>query len=252
MNPRTNIIEKKKDITRNNLHDSKININIRKIIFPKIAVNKLKHLMIDEESIKYVTFAETAQEITNLIMNNLSDFPCPIDKNPITWKNKLFFKKMKKIIITDMTAGIGGNVLNFAMYFKNVNAIEIDPKRYISLVKNVSVYNYQNITTINADAIDILINNDAMIQDIVFFDPPWGGKNYKYFNNLRLKMGDYSIEQICIKLLEKIHNKILVLKLPINYDFEYFNSELINFRIFKYSLDKMTIIIIKNYPAIIY
>ena len=241
-----------KKFINNNLNDKTISINAKRIIFPKISITKLKNVMIDNESIKYITFADAAQEISNLIINNLSDFPCPENQNIDTWHNDSLYVKAKKLNITDMTAGIGGNVLNFANYFNCVNAIELDKTRFNYLTQNIKIYDFSNVSLINSDAIDVIINNDIIIQNIIFFDPPWGGKNYKYFTNLKLKLGNFDIEDICILLLKKIHNKILVLKLPNNYDFDHMMNVLRDYRITKYSMEKMTIIVIKNYPRIIY
>ena len=41
---------------------------------------------------------------------------------------------------------------------------------------NIDFYNLENINLINTDYLKIMEN---MIQDIVFMDPPWGGRNYK-------------------------------------------------------------------------
>ena len=222
-------------------------VSLKKLIFPPIREDKLPHLMIDDESIKYITFTSSAQEITNIIMNNLDDYPCPKSGSEQKWASKSLDKKMKGLVITEMTAGVGGNVLNFAKYFKYVNAIEIDALRYMYLNKNVELYEYNNVNCYNDDSINLLINKDDLVQDIVFFDPPWGGKDYKLFNNLRLDFSDYTVENVCKILFQRIRNKMIVLKLPNNYDFEYMQTELKDYRISKFILDRMTIVVIKSY-----
>ncbi|AYV85729.1 MAG: putative RNA methylase [Satyrvirus sp.] len=227
-------------------------ISLKKLIFPPIEEEKVNQLMIDDESIKYITFASSAQEITNIIMNSLTDFPCPFlqgDMEVIVqkWNAKSLNKKMKYLVITDMTAGVGGNVINFAKYFKYINAIEIDQIRCNYLNKNIRLYGYDNVNCYNQDSLDLLINNDDIIQDIIFFDPPWGGKDYKLFNNLRLMFGKYSVEDVCHLLFKRERNKMIVLKLPNNYDFGYMLLEMRKYRINKFVLDRMTIIILKNY-----
>lgn len=223
-------------------------ISLKKLIFPPISEEKISQLMIDDESIKYITFASSAQEITNIIMNNLFDFPCPATNDEQKWSNISPDKKMEKLVITEMTAGVGGNVINFSKYFKYVNAIEIDPIRYNYLNKNIRLYGYDNVNCYNDDSLNLLVKNDDIMQDIVFFDPPWGGKDYKLFTNLRLKFGDYSIEDICKFLFQKECNKMIVMKLPNNYDFDYLNNELKDYNVSKFILDRMTIIIVKKIP----
>jgi 16S rRNA G966 N2-methylase RsmD len=225
-------------------------LSLKKLIFPPIAHDKIGQLMIDDESIKFITFASSAQEITNIIMNNLLDFPCPDTNDLDKWKLKSLDKKMKYLVITEMTAGVGGNVLNFANYFKYVNAIEIDNLRYNYLNKNIKLYGYNNVNCYNADSLNLLMEKDDIAQDIVFFDPPWGGKNYKLFSALRLKFGMYSIENICKILFQRSRNKMIIMKLPNNYDFDHMSKELKEFRFSKISLDRMTIVILKNYQTV--
>lgn len=232
------------------IYTSRNIISLKKIIFPQISDDKLSDLMIDDESIKYITFKTSAQEITNIIMNNLIDYPCPYiyDNNrKQKWNSKSLTKKMKNLVITEMTAGVGGNVLNFAKYFKYVNAIEIDPDRCFCLNNNVKLYELDNVNCYNDNSIQLLISNDDIIQDIVFFDPPWGGQDYKLFYNLKLKFGEYSIENICCQLFKRPRTKIIAIKLPINYDFGYLISELSMYKVSKYILDRMAFIIVKNY-----
>lgn len=224
-------------------------LGLRRTIFPPIEESKLSLLQIDEESIRYITFHTSAQEITNVIMNNLFDFPCPPSAKESTWVGKSLDKKMKKLVITEMTAGVGGNVLNFANHFKYVNAIEINQLRYKYLSKNVKVYGFDNVNCYCQDSLELLIEKDDLKQDLIFFDPPWGGPDYKIHQGLRLRFGKYQIEEVCQLLLEKDQNKMVVIKLPNNYDFDYLEKELNRYRVSKYCLSRMTIVVVKNYPA---
>ena len=225
-------------------------ISLKKLIFPPISEEKICELMIDDESIKYITFNTSAQEITNIVMNSLSDFPCPLSYKKQKWESKPLNKRMKHLVVTEMTAGVGGNVLNFAKYFKYVNAIEIDTMRYNYLDKNVRLYEYDNVNCYNDNSLALLVKNDDIVQDIIFFDPPWGGNNYKLFKKLKLKFESFNIENICRILFQRNRNKMIVMKLPNNYDFDYLNSELNDYRVSKFDLDRMTIIVIKNYGSL--
>ncbi|XWV26101.1 putative RNA methylase [Tupanvirus soda lake] len=235
------------NIKRN--HNYRNVLSLKRLIFPPISNDKLSQLMIDDDSIKFITFTSSAQEITNIIMNNLTDFPCHESKDVDKWKLKPLEKKMKKLVITEMTAGVGGNVLNFAKYFKYVNAIEIDTTRYNFLNKNIKLYGYENVNCYNADSLNLLIEKDDIVQDIIFFDPPWGGKNYKLHTSLRLNFGEYTIEKICKILFGRPRNKMIVMKLPKNYDFDYLLDELNGYRVSKIVLDRMVIVVIKNYDC---
>jgi len=242
--------------------------NLKRIIFPLIEEHKLNSLMIDEESISYISFASSAQDITCVIMNNLDDFPIPegyenfmtgesdptahLSFNPQDvvnkWNNLAPIKKMKELVITDMTAGVGGNVLNFANYFKYVNAIEIDSLRCEYLKKNVNTYDHLNVNCYCDDSVKVLIKDDEMVQDIVYIDPPWCLYGfYKLYTNLRLKLGDYSIEVLCKMLFQKKSNKLIALKLPNNYDYEYMRKELADYKFAMFNIERMVVVILKNY-----
>lgn len=236
--------------------------NLKRIMFPVIEENKISSLMIDEDSISYITYSESAQEITNVIMNNLVEFPCPITINEDIWCDMTLYNRMKHLVITDMTAGVGGNVLNFSRFFKYVNAIEINKTRCDYLKHNIDLYNFINVNCYCGDSINILINDNQISQDIVFFDPPWGGRQYKNYENLKLyfKGEDdtstgISVENIVQCLLEK-GTKMVVAKLPKNYDFVYFEETLLAMNLqnssmkiscCNFMLDRMSIMIVKNY-----
>lgn len=222
-------------------------LSLKKLIFPPITLDKLIQVEIDEESLKYITFASSAQEITNLIMNNLADFSCPKNANKEKWDSVPLDKRMKYLVITEMTAGVGGNVLNFAKYFKYVNAIEIDTKRYNCLDKNIKLYDFNNVNCYNDDSYKLLVKNDDIVQDIIFFDPPWGGKDYKLHTNLRLNFMERSIEEVCKDLFRKESNKMIAMKLPNNYDFNFMMEELKEYQVSKYFMDRMTIVIVKRF-----
>ena len=86
--------------------------------------------------------------------------------------------------------------------------------------------------------------------DIIYADPPWGGRDYIKFENLRLNMGNMSVENFicsCFDINKMITiPKLFVIKLPLNYDLVYFNECLNNkFSVYVHKLDKMQIMVIK-------
>ncbi len=220
--------------------------NLKKLIFPMISDDKISQLMIDNESGKYITFHNVAQEITNVIIDNLSDFPPPSQHDVENWNALNNIDRANKLVMTEMTAGVGGNVLNFSMYFSYVNAIEIDKTRYLYLNQNIKTYGITNVNTYWNDSIKLLVNSNDLAQDIIFFDPPWGGKDYKLYDKLKLTFSGIAIETVCQKLFEKERNKMIIMKLPNNYDFDWLCGELSEFIIKKYQIDRMTIVVIKR------
>lgn len=202
-------------------------------IFPYLKNKKLANrLKIDNESLHYISIREHADKITYIIKKHINMMN--LNENNIT--------------ITDATAGVGGNTLSFGINFKKVNAVELDNLRYNYLNNNISVYKLANIDTFNADSNVIL---RSLNHDIVFIDPPWGGRGYKDYDKLKLKLGDISIEEVCNILLDdttiKENPKFIVLKLPVNYDYIYFYNNVSSKNIYFYDMNKMILLIIHRF-----
>jgi len=203
-------------------------------LFPDvIEKNLFFKLKIDHESIMYITIPADADMINQLIINHVI-------------KKGLDITDM---IITDATAGVGGDTISFAKIFKEVISIELDKERYNYLSNNVSAYKFDNVILFNDDALKIIQHIEK--QDIIFIDPPWGGKDYKKNNNLRLYINDIELEDCCISFLDKTKMKcvpsLIVLKLPINYDLQYLTEKLEKYcDINVYNLQKMMVVIIQE------
>lgn len=139
----------------------------------------------------------------------------------------------KKSTILDATAGIGGNTLSFALHFDNVVSIELSKSRFELLSNNINVYKLSNVLLINGNCLDYLNGNYACY----FFDPPWGGPEYKNNLNIKIKLGDYTLDEVVYKI-KNINKKPIFIKLPFNYNLSEFNN-------YNYKIDK-----IKNYQII--
>jgi 16S rRNA G966 N2-methylase RsmD len=184
-------------------------------LFPITDYSKLQY---DEEGLYSITNIHEAEQITKIILDN--------------------FTNTNNLYILDGNGGLGGNSINFAKYFTHVTSIELNPKRYEMLKNNISLYNLKNVKILNTDSINYLLNNYQKYT-IYFFDPPWGGPNYKKHKSLTLSMGSHSLLSIANYLKKHTSDKILVYKLPYNYNFEEFKD-------FNYKLYK-----IKNYYIIV-
>lgn len=245
------------DPWESSINDDKFYINNKVArIFPVLKnFNNFSKIKIDEESFCYITIREIADMTSKIICYHLLQY----NLNP------------QKIKIVDYTSGVGGNVLSFSKYFKNVYAVEICSKRADFLQNNINIYGFKNIEVINKCAIEF--NADELIKinpTVVFMDPPWGGSNYKSNENLLLKLGSMGIEELIINISEQFsnhynkliesnpkektnnyNNKFIVLKLPKNYDVEYLynhiknNNNIKNYNIssYLYILNKMLIIV---------
>ena len=194
-------------------------------LFPYLEDKSKKDLLkIDDESVSYISSKRVAKEITMIIKNHTENIG------------------LKKVTITDAFAGVGGDTLSFGMNFDYVNAIELDKMRYDYLRNNCAVYELKNIKFYNADCMDYLYELD---HDIVFFDPPWGGKNYKLEKNIRIKINDIHQEDIINKLFESKNSpEMVVLKLPKNYDLTFFYNKVKNYTTYIHELNKMIILVV--------
>lgn len=128
-------------------------------------------------------------------------------------KNELTTKTL-----TDATACIGGNTWIFADYVKQVTANELANIHAEILENNMKALNKKNITFLNRNYLDIYL---SVKQDIIFFDPPWGGTNYKQFNDVEIQlMGSdgqpKKLDEIILGLLQ-YKCETMILKLPVNY-----------------------------------
>lgn len=202
-------------------------------LFPDVIEKDLFFkLKIDYESIMYITTPTDAEIITQIIIKQLTN------------KNM----DVSNCVITDATAGVGGNVISFAEKFKFVNAIELNIIRFNYLVNNIDVYKLKNVKTICDDMMKVLPQLEN--NDIIFIDPPWGGKDYKKNDRLKLVINDIHIEDCCIEMINaknyKSKIKFIVLKLPSNYDVVYLREKMNNYCIItQYDLNKMCIIVLE-------
>lgn len=174
--------------------------------------------------------------LNNLIISNIGlysitkPYSSLIIKNEIInyINNKLPNKKISNLIITDGTAGVGGDTFTFLkMGFKKVNSVEITKTHYTIIKHNMAILNKESdkhrLNLINNDYTKIY---NTLEQDIIFIDSPWGGTEYKesgktelYMFGTNLKFNDF------IKFILK-QNITLFIKSPINYDVEQLHTTL--------------------------
>lgn len=152
---------------------------------------------------------------------------------------KNVFTHTKNLVITDATANIGGNAINFAYYFKNVNAVEVSPFHSKVLENNViKVFKRNNVTIFNKNYMDIC---HLLKQDVVFIDAPWGGKEYKAQGVINICLSGIPLYDVVNKIKE--NTKLIVIKVPMNFDIQ----KLLK----KTDLRKISINRVRNYSIVI-
>jgi 16S rRNA G966 N2-methylase RsmD len=195
------------------------NINTLKKVFPEPSNGNYNGLKCDEEGLYSITHPKEADLISEAIIEIVGN----------------------NIHIVDMTAGCGGNMISFIKYFSNVTGIEIDKNRFKLLKENLSKYEYNNYELIYGDstsnnnytnnnyannnyANNNYANNNYANYDVYFIDPPWGGPDYKKQSNVELHLSNYKLEEFILTLPK---DKLIVLKLPFNYNIDGFKNNII-------------------------
>ena len=169
--------------------------NILKKIYPQPLDHNYDNLSYDTEGLWSITHPNEADIVSTTISG-------------MTGNN---------ITILDMTAGCGGNTISFCKYFTNVIGIEYNLKRFNILKTNIKCYDFNNYTLICGNSLDYINNK----YDVFFIDPPWGGPEYKKQTNIELYMMDKNMNDIIDKIPK---GKLIVLKLPFNYNFDGLNK----------------------------
>lgn len=137
-----------------------------------------------------------------------------------------YFDNPNRII--DLTGSIGGDSLTFSKFFPNVTTFEIDSDKYKSLLYNINLYDKQfQISAFNRDS-SLWLKNEHNHKNtknkIVYFDPPWGGLDYKHqdvISDLYLcDLGVINIIDLCLHY----GYPMITVKLPFNFDWNKFDK----------------------------
>ena len=139
------------------------------------------------------------------------------------------------ITITDSTACIGGNTISFQLNenVKKVNAVEICDIHFGMLRNNVKLYkNNEKVNFYNCNFLDIYRDLE---QDVIFYDLPWGGVDYKKNELIELSLKDSNENPVSMNEIinnSKYSCKVQAIKVPLNFNFPKFFCE-INYNKFK-------------------
>lgn len=127
--------------------------------------------------------------------------------------------RTRRPIITDATSSIGCDTIAMALSsnFESINAVEMLDSVFSVLKNNIEVFDIKNIKLYNSSYESIYKD---LKQDIVYIDAPWFSSfnNYKRYN---LFIGQINVVDMSIELLEMKLAKMVVLKVPPNFNIEY-------------------------------
>jgi hypothetical protein len=101
-------------------------------------------------------------------------------------------------VVTDATGCVGGNALSFAKAFRFVYAVELSAQRARMLAHNAGVAGVGGrVRVVCGDSTRAL---RVLRQDVVFFDPPWGGPEYKDAATLDMFLGPHDVADLVVEL----------------------------------------------------
>ncbi len=177
---------------------------IRGLFLGLIENEHIHQVQIDNEGLYSVTNGTIANETSVYIMD---EYKKHFETIPTT--------------ITDALSFVGGNTLSFAKHFSHVNAVEIDATRSSMLKHNLQLAHVLDRVTLypKTDYLEVMY---MLTQDVLFFDPPWGGPDYKYKTHVDLYIGNKNINKIIYELMNSTipRAKMIVLKAPLNFNKE--------------------------------
>jgi len=117
----------------------------------------------------------------------------------------------KNISFLDGTANCGADSINSVFISANLHrpfqvfAIELNELNHRALKENITLFGCDpNITAIHADTVKWLSDySENKIFDCMYFDPPWGGKNYKAMEKVTLELGGINIWSLCKEIMDR-------------------------------------------------
>ncbi len=175
-----------------------MSLNTLKKIFPEPHDQEYTGLNYDIEGLYSITHPKDADLISTTIIEIIGTNKCHI---------------------IDMTAACGGNMISFCKYFIDVTGVELNKIRFNMLKANMKKYKYTNYRLICGDSTKENLDH----YDVIYIDPQWGGPNYKYNDNIELYLSNIKLYDF----VSNIKNKLIVLKVPYNYNTDYYENYLI-------------------------
>ena len=116
--------------------------------------------------------------------------------------------------ITDATACVGGDTINFALNFREVHSIEYSKDNFDALRHNISVFKFSNVKLYFGDC----TTTYNWVSDVLYIDPPWGGPDYREKKELDLFLSHVRLDVWLEDVLSgPYHPSFVFLKVPANY-----------------------------------
>lgn len=170
-------------------------------LFRFVAPEIRENIKYDEESLYSVTDQITANKIT---------------------RDLIKYVPKTSAAILDATACIGGNTISFAETFEHVYACEMNQGRAAFLCENLRLLGIANYSLYVGDCMDF-IKSTKRVFDLIFLDPPWGGRSYKTEKSIHLYLSGRNLTEVIPEIAP--HARYIAIKTPVNFNCGYFIEE---------------------------
>ncbi|AYV82713.1 MAG: putative RNA methylase [Hyperionvirus sp.] len=153
--------------------------------------------------------------------------------------------------VLDGTAGCGGDTISLASQFNHVISVELNKSNCECLKTNIAAYNFSEdkIEIVCPDSLIDIVEDSEYKYDVLFLDPPWGGRKYKEKKALSLYLckslkinleeDDKCFEKIIAqKIANNVPDKLFVMKVPINFNLAEFKNEISGRMVHRYPIFK--------------
>jgi 16S rRNA G966 N2-methylase RsmD len=185
-------------------------------------------------------YNKTCVDYSKFIITPSSVYSCEMPYHMTTWVEILDKLIKNNIKILDMTSNIGSFSINVANYYKksniNITSVELDKCNFLALQKNIKKFNLSNqIKAIMQDAL-IFIKSD-ITYDFIYVDPPWGD-NYKDKSEVILQLSNVNILDIIEDIFNRNLTKIILLKAPVNFNYNLTKYKYIKYEFYKPNKEK--------------
>ena len=139
-------------------------------------------------------------------------------------------------LIIDATAHIGCDTINLARTFPSANIVSLEnnPHTFKLLTSSIAAISMSTkldrhrFKSIHTDATKFFLTDDYQRSmgntkaDLIFFDPPWGGSDYRKEPKVQLSLSGKPISDIINEILTKGISDLVILKAPSNFDIDGF------------------------------
>ena len=128
--------------------------------------------------------------------------------------------------VTDATGGIGCMTIALTQGFPHVNSVDINRHRSLIIRHNCNLLLPPDVARrVHVYHGDYTLRHDTrhtLRQNVIFFDPPWGGPHYIHTHKLRLEMSGVPMETLVHQTAHEA--QFVVLNAPTNFDFVHFTN----------------------------